>query len=241
MVHHTASKPATDGARDVSYIIAGSAVAPIANLYLDRAGMFWVCAAGATNTNGAGRDSWGGGVPDNRMNEYAIGIEIANDGVGEPYTQAQQDAVVAACVALCAAYDISPHEVRAHFEWAPARKIDPTGPSRWSPYGGKWAMSAFRADITAPIPPPSTDTEVDMIQLSFPQSGQPTTEMVYTGTELAWLENGHAAVVLDSAKVTKVSVTRDQVRGVILASHTTTRAPFTLDKTLADLWASRAL
>lgn len=161
MIHHTASKPGSDGQRDVDYIISGSPVAPIANLYTDRKGTVWVCAAGATNTNGAGADTWGGGVPVNRMNEYAIGNEIANDGVGEPYPIAQQSAVLRSTVALCAHYGIAPSNVRAHFEWT-SRKIDPSGPSAWAPSGGKWNMAAFRSDVTAalipPIPPPNGDT-----------------------------------------------------------------------------------
>ena len=31
--------------------------------------------------------------------------------------------------AICRAYGIDVRNVRAHFEWAPSRKIDPSGPS----------------------------------------------------------------------------------------------------------------
>jgi hypothetical protein len=158
MIHHTASRPASDGQRDVDYIISGSPVAPISNLYTDRKGAVWVCAAGATNTNGPGADTWGGGVPANRMNEYAIGNEIANDGVGEPYPLAQQEAVMRSTVALCAAYGISTNSVRGHFEWT-SRKIDPSGPSKWALRGGKWNMTAFRNDVVTGLLPPIPPTE----------------------------------------------------------------------------------
>jgi hypothetical protein len=149
MVHHTASSPRSDGQSDVNYIISGSPVAPISNLYLDRSGTAWVCAGGPTNTNGAGGPL--GTVPKDQMNAHAIGIEIANTGVGEPYPTVQQDAVVKMVRALCSRYGIS--QVFSHFEWAPGRKIDPTGPSRWSPQGGKWNMDAFRTEVFTTPPP----------------------------------------------------------------------------------------
>jgi hypothetical protein len=138
-----------------------------------------VCAAGATNTNGQGSDTWGGGVPNDQMNLYAISNEIANDGIGEPYPVAQQAAVMLASVAICRAYGIGPHRVRGHFEWAPTRKVDPRGPSMWAPNGGRWDMDAFRHDVSlgleppiTPPPPPPTGDSV-MLYIAKP---------VYTGT-----------------------------------------------------------
>ena len=156
MVHHTASPKRTDGQSDVNYIVNGSPVKPVANIYTDRQGVVWVCAAGATNTNGTGVDSWGGGVSDNQMNVHAIGNEIANDGVGEPYPAAQQQSVLTSSAAICRHYGIPVHNVRAHFEWAPGRKIDPSGPSMWAA-SGKWDMDEFREDVAATMsaPPPT--------------------------------------------------------------------------------------
>ena len=155
MVHHTASN--TTAANDVHYMTYTSDIAPIANLYVARDGAVWVMAGGPTNTNGKGHDSWGGGVPDNSMNSYAIGVEIGNNGVGEHYPQAQQDAVMATARALVAAYSIPMGHVRGHFEWAPARKIDPSGPARWSSnQNRKWDMDLFRVDTKPqPLPPPT--------------------------------------------------------------------------------------
>ena len=244
MLHHTASKPATDGPNDVSYIISGSSVAPIANLYTDRKGVIWVCAAGATNTNGTGTDTWGGGVPANRMNEYAIGNEIANDGIGEPYPLVQQDAVLRSTIAICDHYGIPTNNVRGHFEWT-SRKIDPSGPSKWAPYGGKWAMDALRRDVddalgaTKPQPPtPSKDTDMIALDATFTE---PDTVLTWDGLFLAWVENGHANEVLVNAGVQRQTVNRDQLNGVIAASRTTTRVPYTLDSTLAAAWDARKL
>ena len=157
MVHHTASPPRTDGQPDVNYIVAGSPNAPVANLYLDRRGRVWVCAAGVTNTNGSGSAPWAAGlVADNDMNRHAVAIEAANTGVGEPWPTVQQDAYITLCAALCRAYGIPTDRVRGHFEWAPGRKIDPAGPSRWAPNGGTWPMAAFRADVAAELVAPPT-------------------------------------------------------------------------------------
>jgi N-acetylmuramoyl-L-alanine amidase len=171
MVHHTASNPSSDGQADVNYCCHGSADAPLANLYLNRAGKVWVMAAGATNTNGSGHDSWGGGVPDDSMNTHAIGIEAANNGTGEPWPQAQQEAYSKLVQALQDAYLIPVNNVREHAEWAPGRKIDPAGPSRWA-QSGTWNGGSFRNDIAAgwpgthpPIPLPLEDEPVEYLEV----------------------------------------------------------------------------
>jgi len=134
----------------------------VANLYLDRQGIVYVMAAGATNTNGSGGPL--DNVPADSMNSYAIGIEAGNDGVGEPWPHAQQAGYVQLVNALRGAYGIPTGHVRAHFEWAPSRKVDPAGPSQWSkPSGGgsgnMWNMDAFRASVAGdtggggPVPP----------------------------------------------------------------------------------------
>jgi hypothetical protein len=165
MVHHTASNPSTDGQADVNYMCYNSGDRPIANLYLDRSGTVWVLAAGATNTNGKGADTWGGGVPNDKMNEYAIGIEGANNGVGEPWPKVQTDAYVKLVATLCAQYNIPVGHVRAHAEWAPTRKIDPAGPSPWAAGSNTWDMDAFRGSVLlggAPNPDPPSQGVPDM-------------------------------------------------------------------------------
>jgi hypothetical protein len=162
MVHHTASNPGSDPAGDVAYICHGSDNAPISNLYLSRTGLVVVCAAGATNTNGSGEDTWGGGVPDDAMNSYAIGIEAANNGVGEPWPQAQTKAYVRLCAALGDHYGIPVGHVRGHVEWAPGRKIDPAGPSPWATGAATWNMDAYRSSVFNTNPPDPDDGEDDM-------------------------------------------------------------------------------
>ena len=227
MVHHTASPPRTDGWPDVNYIVNGSPVRPVSQIYTDRKGVVYVCAAGATNTNGQGRDSWGGGVPDDQMNLYAIANEIANDGVGEPYPAAQQASVLKSAAAICAHYGIGTHRVRAHFEWAPGRKVDPRGASMWAPNGGMWDMDAFRHDVglaLEPTPSPMID-EVDMICIDHNPGTPEWTALTYTGTQLAHVVNGHADAVMRRAGVARQTVTDAELDGLIRSAQTTTPCP----------------
>lgn len=164
MCHHTASGPSSDGQSDVNYMCYGSDNRPVANLYLSRKGEIWVMAGGATNTNGKGHDYWGGGVPNDSMNSYAIGIEAANNGVGEPWPEIQQMVYVELVNQLCAHYGIPNSHVRAHFEWAPDRKIDPAGQSWYATGSNKWDMNMFRNDCSAlgpPGPGPSPEPDVE--------------------------------------------------------------------------------
>lgn len=162
MAHHTASNPSSDGQGDVNYMCYSSENRPVANLYLSRSGKVWVMAAGATNTNGQGDDPCGATAADS-MNTAAIGIEAANNGVGEPWPTVQQDAYLRLVKALCDHYGIANGRIHSHFEWAPDRKIDPAGQSRYASGANKWNMTAFRADVAAsggslPPPTPSTNT-----------------------------------------------------------------------------------
>jgi hypothetical protein len=154
MVHHTASGPSADGWPDADYCSFTSDIRPVANLYLDRSGAVYVLAAGACNTNGSGCDPCGI-TADDDMNVHAIGIEAGNDGVGEPWPDAQQNAYVRLVDALCSAYLINPLCCHSHAEYAPTRKIDPAGPSRWAPEGGTWPMDAFRYDLGTQVPQPA--------------------------------------------------------------------------------------
>lgn len=151
MMHHTASK--TKPINDVMYMTFNATFAPIANLGLDRTGRVWVMAGRATNTNGSGQAL--PGVPANSANSHAIGIEAFNDGIGESWPVVQQQAYVTLVAALCRPYKIPPAHVHAHFEYAPNRKVDPLGPSRWGP--GKWNMDLFRSDVTTKLDTPGDD------------------------------------------------------------------------------------
>ena len=150
VVHHTASPSSWDGKRDLDYLLSGAPAAPLANLYLDRSGTWWVLAAGATNTNGGG-GPWGL-IPDGGANTRVIGIEAANDGVGEPWPEVMQDSYVKGVAALADHYGIDINNVLSHYEWALPTgrgKIDPAGPSRFGSINqyATWDMQLFRAAV----------------------------------------------------------------------------------------------
>jgi hypothetical protein len=156
IIHHTASGRGGDGRGDVQFMTFDCAVKPMANLYLDRSGRWWVCAAGATNTNGKGGPL--GPLPRHSANSRVLGIEAGNDGVGEPWPDVMQDSYVAGVAALATAYRIDGAHVYAHHEWAPGRKVDPAGPSRFGAVNAhaSWDMGRFRAAVAARRAAPAT-------------------------------------------------------------------------------------
>jgi hypothetical protein len=99
------------------------------------------------------------------MNLYAVGLELANNGVGEPFPVAQIDAMFTAIIAINRAYGCAVDDVYQHQPWAPGRKIDPAtaaavqGP--WRPRSinssGTWNLDDLTAEVrrrAGTIPPP---------------------------------------------------------------------------------------
>jgi hypothetical protein len=181
VAHHTASD--TTPANDLNYMVNGPDN-PISNGLLDRSGHFTAIASGASNHAGKGGGSAEGGgtawhcskgtVPADSGNSRCFGIEAANNGVGQPWPQAQQDAYTKMCAAVSDAYGlVMPSDLRSHAEWSPPRKIDPRGPAKWQPANtsSPWAMDGFRSDVAAlmagvpPIPGPTGDMMLHRIAI----------------------------------------------------------------------------
>lgn len=214
MVHHTASPKYYDGIRDANHCAVGSDVAPICNLYIDRKGIVWVLAAGATNTNGKGRPIVfsKGTVPLDTMNTHAVGIECGNDGIGERWPQAQVDALIATANVVNARCGNLPSDVCTHHDYAPTRKIDPAttnvaGP--WVPRAinkyGTWNLDDLKAEcvkrgsyVVPPEPPPLKP----LPPLPFPPPGSKEDEMrlyVYVDENgTIWIGNGVQRRALES-------------------------------------------
>ena len=182
VAHHTASD--TTPANDLNYMVNGPDN-PISNGLLDRSGHFTAIASGASNHAGKGGGSAEGGgtawhcskgtVPADSGNSRCFGIECANNGVGQPYPQAQQDAYTKMCAAVSDAYGlVMPSDLRSHAEWSPPRKIDPRGPAKWQPANtsSPWAMDGFRSDVAAlmagvpPIPGPTGDMMLHLLAVT---------------------------------------------------------------------------
>ena len=207
MWHHTASD--TTPENDVSYIVYGCPDAPVSNLYLERDGTVWVCAAGATNTNGKGAAQImsRGVIPADQMNTHAIGIEAANDGLGQEWPQVQIDAYFRLNNALAAAYGLTPGDCCTHHEYAKDRKIDPAvaiaveGP--WTPEAvtssGTWSVDDVREECwlrSENLPPiPGDDmTEEQARQLEAIYSTMTVAQPGFTDPGGAQLNAGWAAL-----------------------------------------------
>jgi N-acetylmuramoyl-L-alanine amidase len=183
--HHTAS--ATSTVNDTNYMWNNAEFKPVGALYLARDGEVIIGAAGATNCAGAGGPllTSKGTIDKDTANSNTISIEAANAGNGEPWPQIQQETYVALVAALCSYYELDPwRDVFAHFEWAPNRKIDPAGSSRYAVGGNKWDMKRFRDDVKAkvegstpePEPPPKED---DVTEEDIEKTAQRSAQIVW--------------------------------------------------------------
>lgn len=127
VVHHTATSTSwqdghvaallRDGRRDLD--------GPLSQLGLERDATFVAIAAGRANHNGYGL--WG---------NDSIGIEVYNNGTGEPYPDVQYRALVVGVAALLQHHNLPVSKVMAHKETNPTRKIDPL-----------FDMDQFRRDV----------------------------------------------------------------------------------------------
>jgi hypothetical protein len=121
--HHTAGA-ATGDMPSLNLIVNGRSdlPGPLSQFGLGRSGTIYVVAAGRANHAGAG--GWKGLVG----NSSVFGIEAEHTGArGVPWPTAQLDAYERLIAQLCKRGGFDPSMVCAHREWAPSRKIDPTG------------------------------------------------------------------------------------------------------------------
>ena len=149
-IHHDASPTGTSLQNRCVYAWQNAGDKPIGAMFLHTDGSVIVGAAGATNTQGKGGpySTSRGTIAKNRANWHVISIEASNNGLGEAWPEVMQDAYVVLCRALCEWQGLDPgRDVIAHFEWAPGRKFDPAGPSRYATGKALWDMDRFRADV----------------------------------------------------------------------------------------------
>ncbi len=184
-IHHTADNGASVSS-SLNWQYNTSPNKPIGNGLLDRRGVFHFGAAGAANTQGLGGPYWSprGTCAKDDGNRNTFAIEAANTGVGETWPEVQQQSYLKLCAALIdwannetPGANIGPGQVISHFEWAPTRKNDPFGPSRWSGMA-KWDMNRFRGDLltfmnggavtpTPPAPPTGGTVDSDLANGKF--------------------------------------------------------------------------
>lgn len=150
VLHHTAG-PTIGDMPSLNLIVAGrpGIPGPLSQLALGRSGTVYVIASGRANHAGDG--GWRGLAG----NASVWGIEAENTGRGEPWPAAQLNAYVTLAAVLAARTPFRPSMIAGHREWAPTRKIDPTGID----------LDIFRARVASelqPIPPPPPE-EDDML------------------------------------------------------------------------------
>jgi hypothetical protein len=177
LCHHTASPAGTSDKVDLQCILAGNSDAPgpISQLYIGRAGNVYVVAAGRANHGGKGRrpgiDT--GGCAD--MNALLLGIEAGNNGVGEPWPDAQTTIYAEVVAALCDHYGWTVDDVFLHATTGPPSggcnsKIDPAGPWQLQPDlvgSTTWDLAMWRGFVVSqhesvPIPPSPDVSEDDV-------------------------------------------------------------------------------
>lgn len=204
--HHSASS--TTPQNDLAYMIHNAPDKPIGNMLLDRDGIVWPVAAGASNCAGTGGPVTlsRGTIAQDNGNATAWQIEAANDGVGEQWPVAQIDAYFAVSNALNARFGNTPSDVITHalsdgYGWT-SRKIDPAqaasvlGP--WRPASvttaGTWSQADIRAEcerravVTVPPLPPIGEPEMFIIVANsdYPAAAE---RYVWNGVTMHLLED----------------------------------------------------
>jgi N-acetylmuramoyl-L-alanine amidase len=136
LIHHTAS---SDGGKAYANWLANigrsDLAAPLCQVFIDRDGTVHILAAGRANHAGVARPH--GSVAGGDGNTLYVGIECANNGVGEKWPAVQRTSVIATTAAILQALGSSVRTVAGHKETTVTGKIDPTGVD----------MGAFRSSV----------------------------------------------------------------------------------------------
>lgn len=132
--HHTASPAGTTAATDLRVILSGNgdAPGPISQLYIGRDAVLYLVAAGRANHAGSGMRP-GLDFVCTDMNARNVGIEVGNNGVGEPWSDEVCDLYGRTVAALLDWYGWDLGHVYLHNTTGPPSggcnsKIDPAGP-----------------------------------------------------------------------------------------------------------------
>lgn len=122
MWHHDAS-PHGDSPGALQWCMY-SELAPCAAIWVDRAGKWWIYAAGATNHAGVGASPL---APNSTGNQYYLGIETDHT-LNEPWPKAQLDSLRKGTAVIMKHYGLDPMKaLEFHKDYAlpPGRKNDP--------------------------------------------------------------------------------------------------------------------
>ena len=122
--HHTASHAGSDHpSLNICTYGRSDLAGPLCNVLVARNGDCWVVASGRANHAGTGR------YPDGTTgNSLSIGWECENNGTGEPWPDAQLEAIAVGQAAVACHLGQPATSIIYHRTFAPGRKIDPAGP-----------------------------------------------------------------------------------------------------------------
>lgn len=138
--HHDASSALSGNWGALATILAGRVGIPprLGNLQFARDGKVMICSKNVANHAGIGGPMLG--VAANDANANSCGAEVANNGLGEPYSPALTRAIIHGEAAWAIVNGKTAEYVRGHKEWAGPRKSDP-----------RLDMNARRAAVAAII------------------------------------------------------------------------------------------
>lgn len=124
LIHHTAGPKGKD-ATSLQVCIDGrpDLPGPLCQLLIARSGKVYVISAGRCNH--AGKGELPGYVARDQGNTKLLGIELENDGIGEPYPTEQYDAAVRATAAVLDLLGEMRYCVWGHREYSSTGKVDP--------------------------------------------------------------------------------------------------------------------
>jgi len=161
VAHHTGSG-APGNYPSLNTIISGRSdlSGPLSAYGLGRDGTVYVIAAGVCWHAGSGIE-WGGWMPANEGNWYAVGIEAESIGTADDWTPAQRDAYPRLVAAILHYLGQPASRLVGHKEFSTAGKIDPAF----------WDMTAFRAEVAALLESRTTDMDAST-PITFPASAQ---------------------------------------------------------------------
>lgn len=132
-VHHDASATTSGTWGALGIITHGRAGVPppLSQFQVARGNVAQVAIVAAGIANHAGRGGPLKGLPKDNANRETYGTEVANNGVGERYSDATIHAIRAVQASIAEESHFGPDMVIGHKEWAPTRKIDPTYSMDW--------------------------------------------------------------------------------------------------------------
>jgi hypothetical protein len=169
LCHHTASPAGTSDAAELNVVMYGngSAPGPISQLLIGRSATVYLCAAGRSNHAGSAVVPHVGSAATDG-NAHLVGIEVGNNGVGEPWSDPVIDAYAAVCRALLDWYGWPLEQMYLHATTGPPAgnyKIDPAGPWREQPDlgGATWDLGIWRDFVASGERPPQPQPGDDLV------------------------------------------------------------------------------